>query len=273
MKANRSLAALYRQQFASRSRSVLFLVIAWTLLGLLFAVVFKDLSRTAAQTIKIYQALPPAILHSFNISNDYLTHVEKFLSGQFLSVYMLAGGIFALFMGVGSIGGKIEDSTIANLLNKPFSRATIYLTQAITNIVSLIIASAATGAIMYGLFAAFSGQKSISVQYFVSAFSGATIIFITVALLGQLLGMVIGKVKAQAAGSAFIVFSFFLNGLGALAGAPTWLQNTSIFYYFNTVQLRDFYNLDMRRLAVLLVASAVFLIIGTLWFRRKDLYL
>jgi ABC-type transport system involved in multi-copper enzyme maturation permease subunit len=264
---------LFYIQLSSRFRTILVWIAIWTLLSCLFASVFNDLSKTAADSIKLYQSLPPAVLHTFNISADYLTQVEKFLSGQFLSVYMLAGSIFSVFLGVSAIGGKIEDATIANLLTKSFSRVRIYVTQAATNIALLLVASIGTGLSMFTIFKLISNQENISTHYFISTFTGTAILFITLALLGQLLGMVIGKAHGQAAGSALVVMSFFVNGLGALAGVPSWLQKCSVFYYFNTIELRDLYSLDWMRLLVLITGSLLLLLAGSILFRRKDLYL
>jgi ABC-type transport system involved in multi-copper enzyme maturation permease subunit len=270
---NSHVLTLFRQQLTSRSRSILVWIIVWSLLGLLFVSVFNDLSKNAAQSMNIYDSLPKGVLEAFNIGNDYLTKSEKFLSGQFLSVYLLAGGIFSVFMGIGAVGSKIEDKTIANLLTKPLSRVSIYVAQALTNAITLLLASCGAGAVIFGLFSTLGTEKNLSTSYFVGAFVGAGCVFITFSLLGQLLGMLGGKGHGQAIGGALVFGSFFLNGLGALAGVPSWLQKCSLFYYLDSAQLRDTYHLNGPRLIILAIVAVVLLIAGVTWFRRKDIYL
>lgn len=261
-----------RLQIKRHTRSTLIWVVVWGLLSLLYVAVFNDLSKTADQSIKLYQSLPPALLKTVNISTDYLTKPEKFLAGQFLTTYLLAGSIFAVFWGVGAIGSKIENKTLVNLLTKPFSRGTIYVMQALGNLVSLAIGSIGVGIIMFSVFALLT-DKSVSVPFFVSLFVGTAIIFAVFALLGQLLGVISPKGCGEALGSGLAVFSFLINGLGALAGVPAWLQKCSVYYYFDAAQLRDAYSLNLSRMAVLLIIGIVLLGIGWFTFRRKDLYM
>jgi len=270
---NKHSLTLFRQQFASHYKTILLWTVVWSLLALLFVSVFNDLSKTAAQSIRLYQSLPPAILNTFNISSDYLTKSEKFLSGQFLTIYLLAGGVFSVFIGVGSVGGKLDNATIATFLTKPISRVSFYITELLTSAATMLTVSATVGIIMYGLFATLANQPSVSAQYFVAAFLGSGCLFVTLAIFGQALGTLLNRTHAQAVGAALVVFSFFVNGLGSLAGVPAWLQKVSIFYYLDTTQIRDLYSLNGGRLWVLGVVSLVFLVIGTLWFRRKDIYI
>ena len=266
-----SQLALLKLLFAQRSRSVITWVIIWSLLGLLFAFVFKDLSKSAEENFKLYQSLPAGVLKTVNISSDYLTKPEKFLSGQFLTVYLLAGSIFSVFMGVGALGAKIENSTIVNLLSKPLSRTTLYLSQAFTSLLGIFTASALIGLIMYSEFN-LAVDIPLSKGYFVATFVGSAIVFTWFAWLGQLLGLLVPKARAEAMGSALGVVSFFVNGLGSLEGVPTWIQKCSVFYYLNSAQLRDLYSLDATRLLVLIVSGVLILALGVFAFRRKQLY-
>jgi putative exporter of polyketide antibiotics len=261
-----------QQQLRRHAKSIIIWIIIWTLVGLLFASVFKTLSATAEQSSRIYQALPPAILKAVNISTDYLTRPEKFLSGQFLTVYLLAGSIFSVFMGVGAIGGKIYDKTISNFLTKPLSRGVIYMLQALVNGMTIVAMSLGVTLTMYTSFRFLSGTHP-STRYFVALWLGSVLIFWTFAALGQLAGVVLQKTRAEAFGGALAVFSFFINGLGSLAGVPTWLQKCSLYYYFDTVKLRDVYSLDITKTVILVGIATVFVVAGMTIFRRKDLHL
>ncbi len=259
------------QQLGRNRKSILAWSVIWTLLGLLFSTVFKSMSATAEQSARIYQSLPPAVLKTVNISADYLSKPENFLSGQFLTVYLLAGSIFAVIMGVNAIGGKVYDKTILNMLTKRFSRVSILVLQAIVIAITLVTINIVVGTTLFLSFNLLSGSE-LSHTYIIATFIGAAIIFMTFAAIGLVAGIMLEKSHASAVGSAIAVISFFVNGLGALAGAPSWLQKCSVYYYFNTTHLREFYALDAR-VFVLIALTASLLVLGGLAFRKRNLYL
>lgn len=259
------------QLFKRNRTSVIAWGIVWTLLGLLFATVFKSMSETAEQSARIYQSLPPAVLKTVNISADYLTRPENFLSGQFLTIYLLAGSIFSVIMGVKAIGGRIQDRTILTSLTKRISRGSTYALHAFVIITTLLLMNIIVGIALLTSFTLLSGAE-ISVQYIIATFSGAALVFICFAAVGLMAGVKIEKSHASAIGSALAVISFFVNGLGALAGVPAWLQKLSLFYYFDTVMLRDLYAINSRIFA--LISLTIILIgLGAYLFRKKDIYL
>lgn len=259
------------QQFSRHRKAILAWSFIWTLLGLLFATVFKTMSASAEQSARIYESLPPAVLKTVNISADYLTKPENFLSGQFLTIYLLAGSIFAVILGVNAVGGKIQDKTILNFLTKKLSRTSIYLSQAIVIAATLVVMNVTVGATLLAAFNIFSGAET-SLKYIVSTFVGSVIIFMTFAAIGLFTGVLLEKQRATALCSAVAVISFFMNGLGTLAGVPSWLQKSSLYYYFNPEHLRDYYAIDTR-IFVLVALIALFLAAGAYVFRKKDLYL
>lgn len=259
------------QQLKRHRKAVVAWSIIWTLLSLLFSTVFKSMSATADESARIYESLPDAVLKTVNISADYLTKPENFLSGQFLTVYLLAGSIFSVIMGVNAVGGKIQDKTIVTYLTKRLSRISIYLMQAIVLLISLIVMNSVVGAALFVSFHLFSGSDP-SLKYIAATFLGSITIFTTFAVIGLCAGVLVDKSRATAFGSALAVISFFINGLGTLAGVPSWLQKFSLYYYFDTQQLRDFYVID-GRILVLIVLSIVLTIFGSHIFRKKDLYL
>ncbi len=199
--------------------------------------------------------------------------MENFFSGQFLTIYTLAGSVFALFIGIAIIGGKIEDGTIAGFLTKPLRRSQIYLGSFINNVIFLVLSSAAIGTVVYELFNLLTRQAYISTQYFINAFLSTTIVFITVLAAGQLLGLFLAKSRAHALGAFLIVLTWFVNSLGSLQGFPQWLRPFSPFYYFNNAQLRDTFTLDWHHLIVLPAATSLLVVIGVFLFRKKDIYL
>ncbi|GAB4148616.1 MAG: hypothetical protein OHK0017_11500 [Patescibacteria group bacterium] len=234
---------------------------------------FNSLAKDTASIDQVIKSLPESVAKSFNIGENYLSKVESFVSGQFLSIFILIGSIFAYFIGVGEIGGKIYDRTIANWLTKNLSRTQIYLGQWLTSVALFTVSNAAIWGLMYYMFDLFSDQSELSKLYFTYAAIGTLGLFLTWNAFGQMVSVVAGRAKSIPIGSTFIVFSWFVNNLANLNGFPQWIKPFSINNYFNIILLRDNFELDWAKTIGLVGFTLLFMLAGLLLFRRKDLYL
>lgn len=246
----------------------------WLFFGLVFSSLFNSLSKDAISFQTLIESMPKSITASFNITADYLTKVEKFISGQFLTIYTLGGTVFALFIGVNEVGGKIEDGTWVQFHTKNISRIQLYLLQNLSNIIFLGLSSIL---VWLGLFLEFkllaTSQSDISLQYFTVSALATFCLFVCATSFGQLLGIIVSKIQAQAFGSSVLVFMWFLNSLSTTSGYPEWLKPVSLYFYINVPRLRDQFSLDFPKILVLILLSITFTIAGSLFFRQKDLQL
>ena len=274
MSSIRTMSVLLRQQLGARVPSLIVWVVVWSLLLLLFAVVFNSLSKDAAESAKVFQQLPNGVYSSFNIDpSSYLSKIESFISGQFLSVYMLAGSIFAFSFGVGAIGKKIESRTVAMLLTKPLARGQLYMVQALVAVVFFIVVSSALCGMSLLIFnSLLQTQSHISTSYFVSLYCGSCLLFASFTLLGQLVGTVLNGGRAITVGAGIVVVSWFLNSLAPLAHLPAFVQYLSPFHYFDVSLLRSSYVLAGALTLQLAGIMIGFLLIGWYVFKQKDIY-
>lgn len=259
------------QRLNNRKFSIVIWSVWWLLLGFVFSSLFSTLAQEAAEYDKIIGTLPPALLSSFNIAAGYLSRVETFLSGQFLTTFGLIGSVFALFIGVGELRGKLEDGSVYNWLTKSLSRTSIFTGQWLVNIIFLSLGNLIIWSLLYFQFYFLSDQKDISVDYFVNAGLGTFLVFLVWTSFGALIGTIFTKSRSQSLGVGLIVLSWFLNNLASLSGFPAWLEKLSVFSYFDTGKLRQDYVLDWSRIWVLPVLSVIFVLIGLSVFRQKDL--
>ena len=257
----------------SRFSAWLFWTLIWIALGILFSSVFQSLSDSAQDVEKAYGSLPPAVLKSFNIESGYLTQVERFLSGEFLTIYTLIGAVFAFFQGLNEVGGKIDDRSISNFLTKNISRSSYYILQLVANLIFLLTSNALVWTSIYWSFRFFTSGVDIPVDYFVNGIISTSVLFVCISGFGQLLGIILPKSPAQYSGISFLVFSWFLNSLSNIQGYPEWLKPVSAFYYLNIPKLRDELSLDFTRINVLILVFIVCIVVGLIIFRKKDLYL
>jgi ABC-type transport system involved in multi-copper enzyme maturation permease subunit len=246
----------------------------WLLFGLVFASLFDSLSSGARDFQIAIESLPAAITSSFNIGSDYLSKVENFISGQFLTLYTLAAAVFGIIIGVGEIGGKIEDGTLLHYLTKNISRVQLYFLQSVSNILFLGFSSIIIWA---GLFTEFKllavSQPEINIQFFVLGAFSTWLLAISTASFGQTVGVWFSKSVATSVGAGTLVFMWLLNTLSSTEGYPDWLKPFSIFYYIDIPKLRDEFVLDTNRTFMFIVIVIIFTILGSLIFRQKDLKL
>lgn len=269
-----SLRLLLQELRAKRKLMVIWSII-WSLLLAFFAGVFNSFSKDAAESAKLFEQMPKGFFDALNINPSlYLTQIEQFISGQFLFVYLLAGCIFAFSLGVGAIGKRIDNRTIALLLTTPISRSKMYITQCLTNllffVVTGIILCSMSLLIMHNLL---SHQDIVSTSYFINLFAGSSLLFAAFSALGQLVGMLTNGEHAVQAGAGIVVVSWFTTSLSGLVAIPQTLQHLSLFYYFDTTLLRDTFRLSVSGTITLACLLLVFALAGTIIFRKKDIYL
>ncbi len=266
---------LLRQQLVAKARPFVIWIIVWTALLLLFANVFNAFSKDAATNAKLFEQLPQGIFNAINIDpSAYLTKIEKFISGQFLFVYLLAGSIFSFSLGTNAIGKKIESRTIATLLTKPISRGRLYLAQYSTSAIFLAASGFVIGWLGWIIMnVLLKYQSDISSSYFFWLFFGSTLIFMTFAALGQLIGSLMNGGSSLQVGAGIIVVSWFISSLGEFAHIPTAIQMFSLFHYFNVPMLRDNFQLDTRLTIYLVTILLTLLTAGYFTFKKKDIYI
>jgi ABC-type transport system involved in multi-copper enzyme maturation permease subunit len=246
----------------------------WLALGLTYSTLFNSLSSGAKDFQTAIQSLPKSITTSFNIGEDYLSKVENFLSGQFLTLFTLAGTVFGVMIGVGEIGGKIEDGTLVHFMTKNLSRIQIYLLQNLTNIVFLGVSNVIIWAGIYLEFKLFAtSQSDIHSQFFALGCLATWLMFVAASSFGQFLGAWFSKNIAQYSGITILVFMWFLHGLSNTDGYPDWLKPLTIFYYLDVPKLRDEFLLDTSRTLVFVLITIISVIFGSAIFRQKDLRL
>ncbi len=264
-----------KQILSAKIRPLIVWVVIWSLLLFLFANVFNSFSKDAAENAKIFEHLPKGVFNAINIDPAlYLTRIEKFISGQFLFVYLLAGSIFSFSLGVNAIGKKIEDRTIATLVTKPIARGKIYLAQFLGSALFLAAAGTLLCLISLGIMnTVLKYQDDVSTSYFMWLFVGSTLVFTTFAVLGQLIGTLLNGGHALQVGSGIIVVSWFISSLGEFAHIPAAVQYVSVFHYFNIPLLRDSFTLDKSLTATLLIIILALFTGGWVYFRKKDIYI
>jgi ABC-type transport system involved in multi-copper enzyme maturation permease subunit len=257
-------------RFTQRLPNLLLWSAVWAILLIVFAAMFDSFKDQANEYNALITTLPPALRETFNISSNYVSKPESFLSGQFLTLYILIGSIFSWLAGNHVIAGKIEDQLITTWLSKKLSRSTIYLSQGLVNLMFFWLAGALVWLAMLGLFEILS-TSSIDYDYAISGFVLTSILYSTWVFVGHGIGSFIPSKINQGLGIGVIIISFFLNTLSSIKGYPNWLKPFSLFYYIDIPILRDEYRINWEGMWVLPVIAVTFYVAGLIWFRRRDI--
>jgi ABC-type transport system involved in multi-copper enzyme maturation permease subunit len=257
-------------EFRTRIRSIIIWSIIWIALAALIAWMYTPI-RDQGGFNEFIESFDPTLLEAFNISPDYLSKAETFLSGEFLTSLFLIGAIYSSVIGVNSLGGKITDKTIINVFTKKISRPYIYLAESIVNLLSNLLSNLLIG---IGTFISFSLilDESISIQFILNAFIAVFLIMLFFSQLGQLLGITLNKGTSVGVTAGIASIGWLLDSLKNLEDYPDILKPLTPYYYFNSDRLAQEYTLDMK-ITVLVVFSIIFAALGVYYFRRKNVYI
>jgi ABC-type transport system involved in multi-copper enzyme maturation permease subunit len=220
----------------------LYWIAVWVFLSLLLASLFDGIAGES-ELESVLENLPEALRGAFNISSGYFSQVENFVSGQFLTLYTLAGGVMGIFMGVGAIRGKIDSGYIGTVLMQPHKRWQVALSEWVIQLIFCLLSAGIVALSSWYLFSQFTSQEEVSLQFFIMAMLGSVSIQVFSSGLGMFLGMYIPSSSAQAIGSGFIMITWFLNGLADVSGFPDVLKPFSPFYFFDVSNLYSEYSL------------------------------
>lgn len=264
-------AKLFLIELKDKVKSGLIWSFAWILLGLIMAVMFEPMRTSLGDGAdEIMKMFPPEMLESFNIGEDYLTKVESFIGGEFLTFFLLAGSIFAVFLGTGTIAGKIMNKTITNTMTKAITRRSLYITKVLTNLTYFLLTDIIIAAGVYACFSLSTGD-GISVKFFASSFFAAFVLQSFFAVFGQVLGVII-TAKPQMIGAVFAGFTWFMDTLSKLKGYPKFLQYVSPFYYLHLGKITEDFAVDWSTMSILIGLTLLLFALGIQLWERKDVY-
>lgn len=244
-------------------KSLLWWVVVWTFVAFVLGSLFDGLAAEN-NLEEVLGNLPEGLLGSLNISEGFFSQVENFASGQFLTLYILTGGLFGLFMGVGALRGKIESKYLPTVLSYQMSRVSVALAEGFVQLMFWSISAVTVGFLSWIVFSIMTAQESVSGQFFVIAMAGSFIIHIFGVCLGMFLGMIFRDPIAKSVGSALLASTWLLDGFSDTAGYPEALKPVSPFYYFDISLLQSEYALDWQLSGILIGVSATLFLVS-LW--------
>lgn len=256
-------------QLVDRKISLLVWIGVWVFLSIALANFFNGFSAES-ELDQALQNLPETLRGAFNISSGFFTEVETFVAAQFLTLHVLAGLLFSLFMGVRTVAGRIDSGHMETLLTYRVSRYRLMIVDLVSTLLFWLFAGAVTWSLVAGAFLLITDQESISSEFFFFAFLGSFFMQMFGYGLGVMLGSIFSPQVAQGIGGIYIGVGWLLDGMRSIEGYPEWMEPTTPFYFFDTELLRDEYALDWQLAAILSLVAFALYMIGLAIFEKKD---
>jgi ABC-2 type transport system permease protein len=217
---------------------------------------------------ELLDSYPSALLEAINYTN--VSTPEGYLSATVYGlVVAVLTAVFAIGAGARTIAGEEEAGTLDITLSQPVSRPSL----ALQRVAALATAVVAVVAVFWLAMLAISGPASFSsigavhlaaMHVHLAAFA---LLFGTLAFA---VGAATGR-RAWALGVAagVAVLAYAASGILPQVEGLEWTRGWSAFTWLNgSMPLAN--GVDAADLAIMLALSALFVVVGTLGFRRRD---
>lgn len=215
----------------------------------------------------LLDSLPAGYLRAFNMQD--LTSVEGYAQSTVFGLIAFAAITFAAIgAGARSIAGDEESGRLEIVLSRAVSRGAVLVARALAVASSTLLLVMVTATTALVVTAGFDPPLRASGVAAVSAALLGAALFHGMLALG--VGAVTGRRSvAMAAGAGVLVLGYVLNGVGA--EWALWVPDLSPYRWaFGDAPLSN--GLSWPGIAALYGGSVVFVVIGWLVFRRRDVH-
>jgi ABC-2 type transport system permease protein len=213
--------------------------------------------------------VPDSLKSILGEASDY-QRLEGYLELQVLMQMVFFTIIYAVILCTGLIAGEENQGTLQTLLTAPVNRTKVFFQKLAASAVILWVVTFA----MY--FAIWLGAVMINEPINLGRLFEATfamwVLTLTFGALGYSLGAATGR-RGLAGGLAgsYAFATYLITSLAGTVTALKGLNNISPFKYFNNTRVM-FNGLQWDNILIMLVASLLFILIGWVIFRRRDVY-
>jgi ABC-2 type transport system permease protein len=248
-------------------RSLLGWAVAIAGIAMMYTAFYPSISNPAmAAAIKNY---PSSLKKAFNLQD--LTSPQGYLGSYVFGLLVpVLLAVFMIITGTRAVAGDEETGTLDLVLAHPVSRPRLLLSR----LGALVVQALAICALVYLLLLAISGPTKISpvgAGYLAAATIQLALFGICFGALTLAIGAATGRrAAAIGAGTVVAVLGYFANNLAPQVSGLEWARFLSPYHYMSGNQ--PLVNgLDLAACAILLGVSAVFAVVGTALFRRRDI--
>lgn len=242
------------------------------ILGLfsIYIALYPSVKTSMEQFQKIYELYPKGLYEALGIENIIISNIENYLS---IEMYSIVWPILALMLATSvagyTIAGQIEKGVMGFYLALPIGRIKLFVTKYIAGIVGILLFVAFSVLGVIPLTAIFDIHISwanvfslslLSLLFMLAVYSFA--IFLS-ALLAE-------RSKVYMVVGGLLVIMYAANIIAGLKTDLKWLQNYSIFHYYNAQSVLNGKGLKLSSVVVFVAAMVVFAVAGAILFKKRD---
>jgi ABC-2 type transport system permease protein len=247
-------------------------IVGWGLgfaaLGYFMTIVFPAFHQNSGMD-ELIKSLPPA-LKGFIGNLDNLNSLPTYLGSQLFNVRMpIFISILSIILSIGLTVGEEDKGQLRTLVGLPLSRGKILFDKWLAIVLVCLVATVMAGVgIELGLL---SIHETLDIAVLVRLSGMTWLLAVALATLIFGIGLATGKRSLTTGLGVLVAIGSFL--LTTFAVSVSWLvpyEKLSILHYFPAPDVAKG-TVDITNILVYLTITVVFLVVGLIFFRRRDL--
>lgn len=265
------MRALILKELRDRRKSSIAYAIGAFLLLWLYVLIFPSIQESAEQLKQAFESYPQEFLAAFDIQDLNFNTLEKYLGAeQFSFVWPILVITLALSRAGNYFAGEVEKGTIGLTLSQPISRVRIFFSKYSAGMIDLAVFMIVSILGVIPLAVAYSIDfdlpRLLNLTLLGMFFGGA--IF---SLTSMVSTFVSEKAKVYFPVTAVLVGMYAIEIISNLKPSVDWLQYGSVFHYFNAQDVLSNNEVSLLSYAVFGTTIVISMVVGLLWFKRRDI--
>ncbi len=238
----------------------------WMYMGL-----YPTIQKQSENYMAIMQNFPKVLLDAFGIEPSGFSSLETFISTEnFSFMWPIIAIIFVASLAGGFIAAEIEKGTIEYLLAQPLSRLKLFLSRYSVGIIAIIFF------VLLSVTSAIPFAKAYNFAYDSEGFWMLSLLCFLFLLAIYSLGMLASAIfnekgKVYFSLGALLVLMYIANIVASLKENLSDLKYFSFFYYFNYSHALMDHHISRGAWVVFISVTIVSVIVGCVWFKKKDI--
>lgn len=259
---------VYANELRLLRGSFLVWVLALAALASIYLSVYPAFAHDATTVTQVFAKLPPAVRHAMGTGGFEVFSFLGFIA-NILPIFLLAGAIQAMNMGITMTNRERLAGTSDFLLSKPRGRTGIFAKKLLAHLSVLALMTLILGSILYvGAHAAGSGDFSRRTFLMILAvFSGVQLWFLSI---GILVSQLFGRLRGVIGISMATAFGFFVLAMfGSVIGDET-IRYLTPFKYIDLLEVVKSSTYEAKHVAIWAVIVVVSLVASWGIYTKRD---
>jgi len=261
---------IYRQELKMLRGSFIVWTLALLALATVYLSVYPAFARDADAVIQTFAHLPPAVKNAMGTGGFEIFTFLGFFA-NILPIFLLAGGIQAMNMGITMTNRERLAQTTDFLLSKPVARTRVFGQKLLANLTVITATSVVLIGYTYiGSQATGAGDFSkLTFLMVMAVFTGIQLWFLSV---GLVVSALVGRIRVVIGISMAAVFSFFVLALfGSVIGDEA-IRYMTPFKYVDLLEVVKMQSYELPHIIVWAGIVVIGIALSWLLYRRKDVH-